>query len=161
MFGLSKKDLAIGGVTLAASLLPGGVVLAPLAGAAMSTYFSVKDGKGLDDAIQQGLVVGLVGALPGGKIAGGTLQRLAANQAGRVGRLGLQNGAQGILRSGQRWARGMPRHAPTALRGDSWGLEGTRAIGRGVGAAYMNKFYDSWTSSSPAGITELPVKMIS
>jgi len=161
LFGLSGKDLAIGGITAAFSMIPGaGVVLGPLAGAATSAIWAHADGKDWGASIQQGLVDGALGALPVGRMFGGALRGLA-NGTGRAARLGMQNGAQRILGLGQRFAA-LPagQMGPRALL-DSWGLIGTRAFGRGVGAAYMNKLYDSMTATSQPGLSELPVKIIS
>jgi hypothetical protein len=162
LFGLSGKDLAIGGITAAFSMIPGaGVVLGPLAGAATSAIWAHADGKDWDASIQQGLVDGALGALPVGRIFGRTLERLAAGQAGRLGRLGMQNGAQRLLGLGQRLGPAGPGGiGPRALR-DSWGLIGTRAVGRGLGAAGMNAIYDSVSSKPSVDLAELPIKPIS
>ncbi|MFE9327704.1 hypothetical protein ACIHDR_39960 [Nocardia sp. NPDC052278] len=159
LFGLSGKDLAIGGVTAAFSMIPGaGVVLGPLAGAATSAIWSKAEGKDWDEAIEGGLVDGLLGALPGGKLAGGALRTLAKGGAGKVAKLGLQKGAAKILYGG---AKGSAKAAITKGAATTWGERSVKALGRGLGAAYMNKLYDSMTASSTPGIDELPIRLIS
>ncbi|WP_062993831.1 hypothetical protein [Nocardia anaemiae] len=159
LFGLSGKDLAIGGITTAFSLIPGaGVVLGPLAGAATSAIWSKAEGKDWDEAIEGGLVDGLLGALPGGKLAGGALRALAKGGGGKLAKLGLQNGAAKLLYGG---AKGSAKAAITKGAATSWGERGVKAFGRGVGAAYMNKLYDSMTAGSPTALAELPIRPIS
>lgn len=146
----SAKDLTVGGVTFAGSLIPGGGVIAgPLLGAAVGTIWSLTEGESPADAFQEGILDGVMGALPGGKMAGGALKGLAARGAG-------QGAAHTLLHKGERAA------AKRAV-GETWGLIGTRAAGRGAGAAVASAFQNGRLSpsSSPAGISELPIKIIS
>ncbi|WP_327100882.1 hypothetical protein OIE68_20035 [Nocardia vinacea] len=159
LFGLSGKDLAVGGITAAFSMIPGaGVVLGPLAGAATSAIWSHAEGKDWDDAIQGGLVDGLFGALPGGKLAGGALRALAKGGSGKLAKLGMQKGAQKLLYGS---ATGAAKGKITKGLATSWGERSVKALGRGLGAAYMNKLYDSMTAGSPTALAELPIKPIS
>lgn len=156
MFGLNWKDVVVGAVTVGTSFIPGGVIIAPLAAAATSTALAhFVDGKSWDDSLEQGVVDGLFGAIPGGKLAGGAVKSLAA---GKLAKLGLQKGAQKILYGG---AKGTAKAAITRGTATSLGMRTTQALGRGLGAAYMNAGYNKLTSKPTAGIDELPVKIIS
>ncbi|MET8877274.1 hypothetical protein [Nocardia sp. NPDC004604] len=156
LFGLSGKDLAIGGITALGSMVPGfGVVIGPLAGAALSTAWSLHDGKSWGDALQGGILDGALGALPGGKLAGGALRSMAA---GKLAKAGLKQGAQKLLYGN---AKGAAKAKITKGLAMSWGERGVKAFGRGVGAAYMNKLYDSMTATQNAGVSELPITPIS
>lgn len=156
LFGLSAKDLTVGGVTAGFSMIPGfGLLAGPLAGAATSTIWSLtKEDKSWDEAIEGGVTAGVFAAIGGGlagklggKLAGGTLARLRNNPPGV---------AQKFFQSEAKLWGLTSKHTTAGLT--------TRATGRGVGAAYANKFYDSWTAPSsppPAGVPELPIKKIS
>lgn len=159
LFGLSGKDLAIGGITAAASMIPGaGVVLGPLAGAATSVIWSRAEGKDWDQALEGGVVDGLLGAIPGYKLAGGALRALAKGGGSKLAKLGLQKGAAKILYGG---AKGSAKAAITRGAATSWGERSVKALGGGLGAAYMNKLYESMTAKSPTALAELPIKPIS
>jgi hypothetical protein len=122
------------------------LIVGPLAGAAVSTAFAKADGRSWDDALQQGITDGLIGALPGGKLAGGALERLATGSAAK---LGLKTAAERV------WSFG-------ARNADTWGLRITRGLGRGAGAAVVNAAYNAFSPpGQTAGVAELPIKPIS
>lgn len=159
LFGLSGADLAIGGITTALSFVPVvGTAASAIVGGAAAAVQAKMAGEDWDEALQQGVVVGALGALPGGAIAGGVLRKLATSGGGKLAKLGLQKGASKILYGG---ATGAAKGAITRGTATSIGERSVKALGRGLGAAYANSIYRNVTSSSPAGIAELPVKMIS
>ncbi|WP_433631302.1 hypothetical protein [Nocardia sp. CA-120079] len=142
LFGLSGADLAIGGLTTALSFVPGvGTGLSMVIGGAAAALQAKLEGKGWDEALEKGIVVGATSGIAG-KLVGKAVLGLARGAGGKLATKGVQAGAQKL------------RYAP-------WGMTATRAVGRGAGAAIANSLYGSFTGGSSSAVGELPIKPIS